>query len=160
MNKILYFSLKLLTYISIFMLIDAVYALIVDRSAVIALAFIFPASWIIFLWVPFMKEPVPENLTLRESFKVAAIGWLLMSFFGAIPFILSGYLNPLDAWFESMSGFTATGLTMFTDVESLPRSILLWRSLTEWIGGVGVIALFLCFKHELILCIYFKYNIV
>jgi len=148
MNKILYFSLKLLTYISIFMLIDAVYALIVDRSAVIALAFIFPASWIIFLWVPFMKEPVPENLTLRESFKVAAIGWLLMSFFGAIPFILSGYLNPLDAWFESMSGFTATGLTMFTDVESLPRSILLWRSLTEWIGGVGVIALFLSVMYR------------
>ncbi len=148
MNKILYFSLKLLTYISIFMLIDAVYALIVDRSVVITLAFLFPASWILFLWVPFMKEPVPQNLTLRESFKVAAIGWLLMSFFGAIPFILSGYLNPLDAWFESMSGFTATGLTMFTDVESLPRSILLWRSLTEWIGGVGVIALFLSVMYR------------
>ncbi len=148
MNKILYFSLKLLTYISIFMLIDAVYALIVDRSVVISLAFIFPATWIIFLWVPFMKEPVPENLTLRESFKIAAIGWLLMSFFGAIPFVLSGYLNPLDAWFESMSGFTATGLTMFTDVESLPRSILLWRSLTEWIGGVGVIALFLSVMYR------------
>ncbi len=148
MNKILYFSLKLLTYISIFMLIDAVYALIVDRSVVITLAFLFPASWILFLWVPFMKEPVPQNLSLRESFKVAAIGWLLMSFFGAIPFILSGYLNPLDAWFESMSGFTATGLTMFTDVESLPRSILLWRSLTEWIGGVGVIALFLSVMYR------------
>ena len=148
MNKILYFSLKLLTYISIFMLIDAVYALIVDRNVVITLAFLFPASWILFLWVPFMKEPVPQNLTLRESFKVAAIGWLLMSFFGAIPFILSGYLNPLDAWFESMSGFTATGLTMFTDVESLPRSILLWRSLTEWIGGVGVIALFLSVMYR------------
>ncbi|ADD08354.1 TrkH family potassium uptake protein [Candidatus Aciduliprofundum boonei] len=148
MNKILYFSLKLLTYISIFMLIDAVYALIVDRSVVITLAFLFPASWILFLWVPFMKEPVPQNLSLRESFKVAAIGWLLMSFFGAIPFILSGYLNPLDAWFESMSGFTATGLTMFTDVESLPKSILLWRSLTEWIGGVGVIALFLSVMYR------------
>ncbi|EDY36082.1 Cation transport protein [Aciduliprofundum boonei T469] len=148
MNKILYFSLKLLTYISIFMLIDAVYALIVDKSVVITLAFLFPASWILFLWVPFMKEPVPQNLSLRESFKVAAIGWLLMSFFGAIPFILSGYLNPLDAWFESMSGFTATGLTMFTDVESLPKSILLWRSLTEWIGGVGVIALFLSVMYR------------
>ncbi len=148
MNKILYFSLKLLTYISIFMLIDAVYALIVDRSVVIALAFLFPASWILFIWVPFMKEPPPENLSLRESFKIAAIGWLLMSFFGAVPFVISGYLNPLDAWFESMSGFTATGLTMFTDVESLPKSILLWRSLTEWVGGVGVIALFLSVMYR------------
>ncbi len=148
MNKILYFSLKLLTYISIFMLIDAIYALIVDRSVVITLSFLFPATWIIFLWVPFMNEPPPEKLTLRESFKIAAVGWLLMSLFGAIPFILSGYLTPLDAWFESMSGFTATGLTMFVNVENLPRSILLWRSLTEWIGGVGVIALFLSVMYR------------
>jgi len=148
MNKILYYSLKLLTYISIFMLIDGVYALIVDRSVILTLSFLFPASWILFIWVPFMKVPPPQNLTLRDSFKIAAIGWLFMSLFGAIPFIISGYLNPLDAWFESMSGFTATGLTMFTNVESLPRSILLWRSLTEWIGGVGVIALFLSVMYR------------
>jgi trk system potassium uptake protein TrkH len=148
MNKILYYSLKLLTYISIFMLIDALYALIVDRSAILVLSFLFPAIWIIFIWVPFMKEPPPENLTLRDSFKIAAVGWLFMSLFGSLPFVISGYLNPLDAWFESMSGFTATGLTMFTNVEVLPRSILLWRSLTEWIGGVGVIALFLSVMYR------------
>ncbi len=148
MNKVLYYSLKLLTYVSIFMLIDGVYALIVDRSVILTLSFLFPASWILFIWVPFMKLPPPQNLTLRDSFKIAAIGWLFMSLFGAIPFIISGYLNPLDAWFESMSGFTATGLTMFTNVEILPKSILLWRSLTEWIGGVGVIALFLSVMYR------------
>lgn len=130
------------------MIINAIYALIVDRSAVLVLSFLFPAIWILFIWVPFMNAKPPENLTVRESFKIAALGWLLMSFFGAIPYFLSGYLNPIDAWFESMSGFTATGLTMFTDVESLPRSILLWRSLTEWIGGVGVIALFLSVMYR------------
>jgi len=148
MSKTWYFVLKLLTYISVFMLINAVYALIVDRSALLALSFLFPAIWIIFIWVPFMNTKSPENLTLRESFKVAAVGWLMMSLFGGIPYFLAGYLNPIEAWFESMSGFTATGLTMFADVESLPRSILLWRSLTEWIGGVGVIVLFLSVMYR------------
>ncbi|MCD6370044.1 MAG: TrkH family potassium uptake protein [Thermoplasmata archaeon] len=148
MSKTWYFVLKLLTYISVFMLINAIYALIVDRSALLALSFLFPAIWIVFIWVPFMNTKSPENLTLRESFKIAAVGWLMMSLFGGIPYFLAGYLNPLQAWFESMSGFTATGLTMFADVESLPRSILLWRSLTEWIGGVGVIVLFLSVMYR------------
>ncbi len=148
MNRVWYFVLKLTTYITPFMIFDAFYALVVDHSASIALAFLFPAIWVIFLWTLFMNEHPPEKLTLRESFKIAAFGWLLMSFIGSLPYFLAGYLNPLDAWFESMSGFTATGLSMFTDVESLPRSILLWRSLTEWIGGVGVIALFLSVMYR------------
>jgi len=148
MSKTWYFVLKLLTYISIFMLINSIYALIVDKDAVLVLSFIFPAIWIIFIWSIYMNEPPPEKLTLRESFKIAALGWLLMSIFGGFPYFIAGYLSPIDAWFESMSGFTATGLTMFRDVESLPRSILLWRSLTEWIGGVGVIALFLSVMYR------------
>ncbi len=146
--KVWYFVLKLLTYITPFMIFNAVYALIVDKNPIITLAFLFPSIWVLFIWSIFMNFKPPEGLSLRESFKVAALGWLLMSFVGAIPYFLSGYLNPLDAWFESMSGFTATGLTMFKDVESLPRSILLWRSLTEWIGGVGVIALFLSVMYR------------
>ena len=146
--KVWYFVLKLLTYITPFMIFDAIYALIVDKSAIIALAFLFPSIWVLFIWTIFMNFKPPEKLTLRESFKVAALGWLLMSLVGAIPYFLAGYLSPLQAWFESMSGFTATGLTMFPDVESLPKSILLWRSLTEWIGGVGVIALFLSVMYR------------
>ncbi len=143
-----YFVLKLTTYITPFMIFESAYALIADKNVIISLSFLFPAIWILFVWSLVMNEKPPEKLTLRESFKIAAGGWLLMSFIGGIPYFLSGYLSPLDAWFESMSGFTATGLTMFTDVESLPRSILLWRSLTEWIGGVGVIALFLSVMYR------------
>ncbi len=146
--RVWYFVLKLLTYITPFLIFDAVYALIVDKSPLLLLAFLFPAIWILFIWAIFMNFKPPEKLSLRESFKVAALGWFLLSFFGGMPYFLSGYLNPLDSWFESMSGFTATGLTMFPDVESLPRSILLWRSLTEWIGGVGVIALFLSVMYR------------
>ncbi len=147
-SKVWYLVLKLITYITPFMIFDAVYALLVDHSTMLSLSFLFPAIWVIFLWTLFMNNPPPEKLTLRESFQVAGLGWLLMSFVGALPFFLSGYLDPLDAWFESMSGFTATGLSMFSNVESLPRSILLWRSLTEWIGGVGVIALFLSVMYR------------
>ncbi len=148
MNRVLYFSLKLLTYITPFMILDSLYALFVDKNVIIALSFLFPSIWILFIWTIVMNEKPPERLTLRESFKIAAGGWLLMSLVGGLPYFLSGYLSPLDAWFESMSGFTATGLTMFPDVESLPKSILLWRSLTEWIGGVGVIALFLSVMYR------------
>ena len=148
MNKTWYFVMKLVTYITPFLVFNSLYALIVDRNVILTLSFLFPAIWVLFVWTIFMNHPPPSNLTLRESFKIAALGWLLMSVVGGIPYFLSGYLNPLDSWFESMSGFTATGLTMFPDVESLPRSILLWRSLTEWIGGVGVIALFLSVMYR------------
>jgi len=148
MNRTLYFVVKLVTYITPFLVFDAFYALVVDHNVILTLSFLFPAIWVLFIWTVFMSTPPPQSLTLRESFKVAALGWLLMSIVGGIPYFLSGYLNPLDSWFESMSGFTATGLTMFADVESLPKSILLWRSLTEWIGGVGVIALFLSVMYR------------
>ena len=62
------------------------------------------------------------------------------SFFGAIPFVASGYLtSPTDAYFETMSGFTTTGATLIEDVESLPHALLFWRSMTQWIGGLGIV---------------------
>lgn len=87
---------------------------------------------------------VPKSeLNWRSANNVSALCWLLVPFFGSLPFILLNTLNPVDAYFESMSGFTATGLSMIQNVEMLPRSLLLWRSLTQFMGGVGVIVLFL-----------------
>jgi len=86
-------------------------------------------------------------LKLGEALSISALIWLFIPAMGSLPFIISGYLDPLSAYFESMSGFTATGLTMFptaeVTVENIPQSLLLWRSLTQWIGGVGIIVLFL-----------------
>ena len=63
-----------------------------------------------------------------------------MSLFGSLPFIISGFIpNPFDAFFETVSGFTTTGASILTDVEILPKSLLMWRSLTHWIGGMGVL---------------------
>jgi trk system potassium uptake protein TrkH len=76
----------------------------------------------------------------KEGYIIVTGIWLLFSLFGTLPFIISGSINSFgDAFFESMSGFTTTGATILTDVESLPHGILFWRSLTQWLGGIGII---------------------
>jgi len=83
-----------------------------------------------------------ERLTDREGYAIVTLAWTALAVFGALPFLLSGTLDGVvPAIFESMSGFTTTGATVFSDVESLPEGILLWRSVTHWIGGMGIIVL-------------------
>ncbi|MCL6478263.1 MAG: TrkH family potassium uptake protein [Peptococcaceae bacterium] len=82
------------------------------------------------------------NVGYREGFAIAAFGWVLLAGFGSLPYILSGALaSPVDAYFETMSGFTTTGASVVTDLEVLSRGILFWRSLTHWLGGMGIIVL-------------------
>lgn len=91
------------------------------------------------LW-PFGSKP--EELTIREGFMLVNLCWTSLAFFGCIPFLSSGYIDNLtDAFFEVMSGFSTTGATILTDIEILPKSLLLWRNMTQWLGGMGVIAL-------------------
>ncbi|MBN2644974.1 MAG: TrkH family potassium uptake protein [Desulfuromonadaceae bacterium] len=83
-----------------------------------------------------------KELSLREGFAVVSFGWLFFALFGALPYLLSGSIaSPLDAVFETMSGFTTTGSTILTEIEHLPKSILFWRAMTHWIGGMGIIVL-------------------
>ncbi|HEX7254726.1 MAG TPA: TrkH family potassium uptake protein [Gaiellaceae bacterium] len=94
-----------------------------------------------------LLERVPgskEAVGVREGFLVVCITWLVAAGVGALPYVLSGedqFANPIDAYFEGMSGFTTTGATVLTDVEALPRSLLMWRQLTQWLGGMGIIVL-------------------
>ncbi len=81
-------------------------------------------------------------LRARDGFLAVTLAWLAAAAAGAVPFMLHGTLErPLDAFFESMSGFTTTGATLVDDVEAQPHAVLLWRSLSEWIGGVGIVVL-------------------
>ena len=85
-----------------------------------------------------------ELVGIREGFLVVSLTWLFAAALGALPYVLSGedqVSNPLDAYFEAMSGFTTTGATILTDVEALPNSLLIWRQLTQWLGGMGIIVL-------------------
>nr|WKN38741.1 TrkH family potassium uptake protein [Tunicatimonas sp. TK19036] len=83
-----------------------------------------------------------RELRRRDGYLLVTVSWLLISFFGSLPYLLSGAIPTYpDAFFESMSGFTTTGATILTDIEVVPRGILFWRSLTQWIGGMGIIVL-------------------
>jgi len=83
-----------------------------------------------------------QDLWAKEGFAVVTLGWIILSAFGALPFMLSDAIPSFtDAYFETMSGFTTTGATILTDIEPLSHGILFWRSLTHWIGGMGIIVL-------------------
>lgn len=83
-----------------------------------------------------------EELSNRESIVIVAMGWLLAAVFGGVPFLFAG-LSPVDALFESMSGFTTTGSSILPDIEIYSRSIIFWRGMTQWLGGMGIIVLVL-----------------
>lgn len=91
-----------------------------------------------------LPKPRVKKLYVAEGFAVTVISWLLMAFFGSLPFFFSGAIaNPIDCFFESMSGFTTTGASILPEVESLPKGILFWRCFTHWIGGMGVLVFLL-----------------
>ncbi len=81
-----------------------------------------------------------EDVRHREAFIIVTLTWLIISFFGSFPYILSGTFDSFtDAYFESMAGFTTTGASVLIDIEVLPKGVLFWRSMTQWIGGMGII---------------------
>ncbi len=94
------------------------------------------------LWFWTRKQPGP--MFRKESFLVVALGWALASAFGALPYMLAGtFTSYIDAYFETMSGFTTTGSSVLADIEAQPHGILFWRDFTQWLGGMGIIALFI-----------------
>lgn len=92
-------------------------------------------------WVLTRSSERP-TIRKREGFLIVTFGWLVMSLSGALPFIISGAVtNFTDAFFETLSGYTTTGASVITDLSVIPKDILFWRSLTQWVGGMGIIVL-------------------
>ncbi len=88
----------------------------------------------------------PSTFSAKEGFVCVSVSWIVLSLLGALPFVISGVLpHYVDALFEIVSGFTTTGSSVFRDVEILPKSILLWRSISNWLGGMGVLVFLLAF---------------
>ncbi|HOR10672.1 MAG TPA: potassium transporter TrkG, partial [Bacteroidales bacterium] len=89
-----------------------------------------------------INSPLNQKVTLREGYLSVTLGWILLVISGTIPYVFSheikGFVNML---FESVSGYTTTGASILTEVETLSKSVLFWRSLTHWIGGIGIILL-------------------
>ena len=96
------------------------------------------------------KKPDNTSIYAREGFVIVSLCWILLSLFGCIPFVLSGLftgapISFIDALFETASGFTTTGSSILREVESLPKAILMWRSFTHWVGGMGVLVFIMAF---------------
>ncbi len=87
-----------------------------------------------------LVKPAANTIYAREGFAITGLSWIMLSIFGCLPFIISGQIpNPVDAFFETVSGFTTTGASILTDIEALDKSMLFWRSFTHWIGGMGIL---------------------
>lgn len=92
------------------------------------------------IWLAFRKTK--KNIGKRDGYIIVALSWIIISLFGTLPYMISGVIPDFtSAFFETISGFTTTGATILTDIESVPRGILFWRSTTHWMGGMGIIVL-------------------
>lgn len=127
---------------AILMLLPLAVALIYQEDV---MPFVYTIAMLLVISIPFViLKPKNTLIYAREGFVCVSAAWILMAIFGALPFIFSGAItNPIDAFFETVSGFTTTGATILSAVEHLPRSILFWRSFTHWIGGMGVLVFML-----------------
>jgi len=114
-----------------------------ENKALFAISVTMGFSVLIFFIIKlFLKEGRSGNLSTRDGFLFVTCSWIIASFIGALPFYLSGAIPSFaDAYFETMSGFTTTGASILSAVEDLPSSLLFWRSLTHWLGGMGIVVL-------------------
>lgn len=132
-----------LIFISIFIILPVIVSLIYNQTDTIYLIESFLITFISGAILYYLtREHRKEEIRHRDGFAIVTISWLAVSFFGSLPYILSGSIPSFtDAYFEAMSGFTTTGASILTNVEALPKGILFWRSLTNWMAGMGIIVL-------------------
>lgn len=138
-----YYIGSILKIIAAFLLIPFLTALCY-REWFTALSFVYTA--IVFLAAGFLCAPkAPRNpkIGTQEGLVAVGLSWILVSLIGALPYTFDGVANYFDAVFETISGFTTTGATIFDDIEALPHGILIWRSLTHWLGGMGILVFLL-----------------
>jgi trk system potassium uptake protein len=126
----------------VLMLLPLAYSLVTDGGT--TLAFAVPAGISLVLGTAvFLLARVQEAyVSARDVFLIVVLGWISVATVGAVPFVISDLMNPVDAYFEAMSGFTTTGATTLARPEDAADPLLLWRSLCQWTGGIGIVVLF------------------
>ena len=139
---------RLLSYIllceSALLMLPAATSAIYSEWSVLGAFLITAALCVVFGLLLRLAKPTSKVFYMREGFATTALSWIVISIMGAVPFVLTGCIpDPIDALFETVSGFTTTGASILPAVEGLPRGILLWRSFTHWIGGMGVLVFLL-----------------
>ena len=140
---IIYIIGMILEIEAVFMALPAITALIYQETS--GVAFLITIALCLVIGLPLTrKKPTRKAFYTKEGFVTVALSWIVLSIIGAIPFVISRSIpNPVDALFETVSGFTTTGASILSDVEALPHCMLMWRSFTHWIGGMGVLVFIL-----------------
>ena len=140
---IIYIIGMILEIEAVFMTLPAITALIYQETS--GVAFLITIALCLVIGLPLTrKKPTRKAFYTKEGFVTVALSWIVLSIIGAIPFVISRSIpNPVDALFETVSGFTTTGASILSDVEALPHCMLMWRSFTHWIGGMGVLVFIL-----------------
>ena len=136
----------ILIFEAIFMAVPALTAVCYGESTV--WWFLATAAVCVLIGLLLTKIKKPQNKTLysREGFVIVSLSWIALSVFGCLPFVLSKEIPSfIDALFETVSGFTTTGASILSDVEALSKSLLMWRSFTHWVGGMGVLVFIMAF---------------
>ena len=141
--KLVFKTMGVLTTLeALFMLIPTLIASWYDEPDLGAWVVSSAVTWLSSWWMLLAGRKAERRVGEREGYVIVATIWVVYSLFGMLPYWLSGALPAItDAWYETMAGFTTTGSTVFTDVAAQTHSILLWRALTQWIGGMGIIVL-------------------
>ena len=141
-NKTVFFAIGvLLVILGTFMLIPFFVQFLYDEKSN---TFLSSASVTAFIGILLVLTNLEENrkLNLQQAFLLTTLSWLSIAIFGCIPFLLSNLnLSFVDAFFESMSGITTTGSTIITNLDTAPKSVLIWRSILQWLGGIGIIVM-------------------
>lgn len=144
-----FFLGKLCTTCAISLCLPLLLALFLGEDSILAfLGAIMSGASLGFLFIKY-GESEDVGITYREGVAIVGFGWLIITFLGSLPYVFTGVLDPISAFFESVSGFTTTGATAISQIEILPRSLLLWRSLTHWIGGIGIIVVFIALLPQI-----------
>ena len=138
-KMIRYILCRMLGVESVLLMIPVIVAALYQEMS--GIAFLIPAGILLLqFFLAGVKKPEQSHIYGKEGMVIVALAWILWSLFGAMPFTISGFIpNYMDAFFETVSGFTTTGSSILRDVEALPQCLLFWRSLTHWIGGMGVL---------------------
>lgn len=144
-RMIKYFLGWILVFETMFLLIPLVTAVIYGEHCFFAILLsmaVCLAAGGLLIW----KKPKNTELYSREGFVIVSMSWIVLSLFGCLPFVFSGAIPSFtDALFETVSGFTTTGASILAEVERLPKAMLIWRSFTHWVGGMGVLVFIMAF---------------
>ena len=121
---------------------------LMDGEPRVALAYLAAIAVILAVSIPLYRQgkKAPAAFYAQEGFVATSLAWIVLSMLGCLPFVFSGQIpSYVDAVFEMVSGFTTTGASILTDVEAMSRGLLLWRSFSHWLGGMGILVFLLAF---------------